>query len=102
MKKLFLTLVLVLTVSFAFATNGEKKITLSNFESDIISTKIIDSNLYGVNYVVIELKVINQDLSCSILHVVKRKDGSTMGTFVVFAPDGHEDCGGVVFHLLKF
>ncbi|WP_185967833.1 hypothetical protein [Formosa sediminum] len=40
-----------------------------------------------------------EELPCSVLYVVKRADGSVIGEFTIEAPDGYEDCGGVVFVL---
>jgi hypothetical protein len=95
MKKLFLTLSLLLVVSFANAN-----------EKDYLEIKEItktELNMFlELNLKVEKIKIINKDFTCKIYYGVYRKDGSLMGEFVLEAPDDHEMCGGFVGIQLSF
>ncbi|EMY80104.1 hypothetical protein ES731_14960 [Psychroflexus gondwanensis] len=89
MKNLFFTLAFMLMGTFAFANVDAKP----SIESTTI-TKLVEK--LTTTYIV-EIK--NADGTCSIHHYVYRADGSLMGSFTITAPDTHEDCNGVVFHM---
>lgn len=89
MKNVILALAFMLIGTFAFANEGIK-----SADFDIETTTTVDGLTTTFVFPVVE-----ELIACPIYHYVYRDDGSLMGQFTVYAPDGHEDCYGVVFHL---
>jgi len=95
MKNVIFALAFMLMGTFTFA-NGKVDV-----KENINLTYQLSEEMIKEGYSIRTIKIVNIDLSCSILHVVVRADGSQMGSFYIEAPDGHPDCNGVVFHMLK-
>lgn len=90
MKNIFLTLALLLTVSFAFALNTKEK-SLPNHKT----TSNLKSNVpLKNNYTFVK----NEDGTCTIYHFVYR-NGKYIGKFEITAPDTNPDCYGVIFEI---
>lgn len=107
MKKLLLNILAVFLFSISAqaytATDGDTLIkdeiisSVNNSFEKVDLNKEIDSDI-----TITKTIVINADGSCSILHSLRRADGSEVGSFWIEAPDGHPDCGGVIFHMVSW
>ncbi|PNW30229.1 hypothetical protein [Formosa algae] len=85
MKKILYVLFLLVGVN-GIANNSILKVNVINTFEEVKINKIIPVEL--------------EELPCSVLYIVKRADGTLMHEFTLEAPDGYEDCGGVVFYIL--
>ncbi|MEM0519470.1 MULTISPECIES: hypothetical protein [Aequorivita] len=90
MKNVILALAFMLTGTFAFATENVNPL---NEHSKIVDLMQALTATYN-------LDITNAEITCYILHVVIRPDGSQMGSFTLEAPDGHPDCNGIVYHYM--
>jgi len=90
MKNIFLTFILLMTVSFAFALNAKENSLLIHKTTSILKSSI------PLNYNHTFIK--SKDGTCTIYHFVYR-NGRYIGRFEVTAPDSNPDCYGVVFDI---
>lgn len=79
----------MLFTTFAFANvivkPSIKTITINKLDEELTTTYVVE--------------IENAHISCPIYYYVYRPDGTLMGSFTVYAPDGHEDCYGIVFYM---
>ena len=84
MKKIFLTVALVLTVTFAFATNAEEKVSVFNIEETFEGTNLLGLTTFDFtteNYSI--TKAVNSALGCLLTITVEYTDGSS-DTFYIY------------------
>jgi len=102
MKNLFLSVVLLLSISFAFAANNVEKVSAVDVENTIELTNSIESstetiqtfldNLENTGYTTVLKKVVIDDFFCIETHYVYVK-GRYIGSFEIETNGVNGECG---------